>query len=148
MGFRPATMRQPTQPASTVSRSGCRGVLFIDLDGLKAIKDTLGHAAGDSVLVHIAQAIRAQVRHGDLVARFSGDEFVASLFGLHSATDAEAIAAEIHSAVGEPIETMGHVLIPSVSIGVAVARAGEAVEYLLATTPQGHVRGQARTVRR
>ena len=51
-------------------------VVFLDLDGFKPINDQLGHAAGDGVLVQVAQRIRSVVREGDVIARFGGDEFV------------------------------------------------------------------------
>ncbi len=58
------------------------GVLFLDLDGFKTVNDTLGHSAGDRVLVQVADRIRAVLRTGDLLARNGGDEFVALLTGL------------------------------------------------------------------
>ena len=57
-------------------------VAFADVDGLKALNDTLGHAAGDHLLRHIADALRARLRNYDLIVRFGGDEFVCGLWDI------------------------------------------------------------------
>jgi diguanylate cyclase (GGDEF)-like protein len=81
-------------------RGGGRGVsvVLLDLDGLKALNDTLGHAAGDEALREASDACRAAVRRGDLVARLGGDELAVLL---RDTTEAEAgrVAARIRAAV-------------------------------------------------
>jgi diguanylate cyclase (GGDEF)-like protein len=75
-------------------------VLFLDLDGFKAINDTHGHAVGDAVLVEAAATLTACLREADLVARLGGDEFVVLLGSLrHGERDVEAIAANIIAAL-------------------------------------------------
>ncbi|MES2183374.1 MAG: diguanylate cyclase [Pseudomonadota bacterium] len=96
-------------------------VLFLDGDRFKQINDTLGHAAGDAVLVAIAQRVKAQLRDRDLVARLGGDEFAVLLDSLHDAADAERVANAIEAAMAEPILLPeGGTLTTSVSIGLAV----------------------------
>jgi len=101
------------------------GVLFIDLDGLKPVNDTYGHAVGDGVIVTVARRIRDQVRSDDALARFGGDEFVLVLPAIHSAADAERIAESLHRAVEVPMDIDGHDIRMTISIGVSVAHPGQ-----------------------
>lgn len=78
-------------------------VLFLDLDGFKAINDGLGHAAGDQVLTIVADRLRQQVRSSDTVARFAGDEFVVIALDVGDATAAGRLAEKILAAVSAPM---------------------------------------------
>ena len=100
------------------------GILFIDLDGLKPINDTYGHAMGDEVIVTVARRIRDQLRGADVVARFGGDEFVVVLPAVHSIDDVERFAGLLHAAVRAPIPTTAAAIEPSVSIGAVVVPPG------------------------
>lgn len=95
-------------------------VQFIDLDGFKAINDTLGHAVGDLVLTEIAHRIRAALRSEDTVARLAGDEFVTICEGPLNAQLGRHLAERIHRRVIEPISIMGVEVKVSASIGVAL----------------------------
>ncbi|MEW6693563.1 MAG: EAL domain-containing protein [Pseudomonadota bacterium] len=77
-------------------------LLFIDLDRFKAVNDSLGHEAGDRVLVEAAQRLRARLRGSDIVARIGGDEFVVALTGVQDEADAARVAEQIVQALSEP----------------------------------------------
>ena len=96
------------------------GVAFIDLDGFKAVNDTLGHEAGDNVLREVALRIQAVVRERDSVARFGGDEFVA-VWTVRSQADAELIAERIRESIAQPYDLPDSLPI-SASVGLAVRR--------------------------
>jgi diguanylate cyclase (GGDEF)-like protein/PAS domain S-box-containing protein len=101
---------------------GALAVLFMDLDGFKAVNDELGHAAGDEVLQAIAARLRDRVRRTDLLARLGGDEFLVALCGLDPATagqEARRIAAELAEGVREPVEVRGVQVAVGVSIGIS-----------------------------
>ena len=126
-------MRRMGQVMTRTPRTGTiPGVLFIDLDDLKTVNDTLGHVAGDRVLVEFADRVRTVLRHDDVVARVGGDEFIVLLLGLHDIGDAEAVAAKIHGALVPPVTVEGATLTMSASIGVAIARPGEGADALIA----------------
>ncbi|WNZ85030.1 diguanylate cyclase domain-containing protein [Pseudomonas sp. P108] len=96
-------------------------VLFLDSDRFKGINDNFGHAAGDAVLVAVANRIRAQLREEDLVARLGGDEFAVLLTPLHKVEDAERIADKILASMDMPIALPGDTsVVTSLSIGIAV----------------------------
>jgi diguanylate cyclase (GGDEF)-like protein/PAS domain S-box-containing protein len=95
-------------------------VLFIDLDNLKTINDSLGHDAGDDVLRSAAQRLCRAVRTDDVVARLGGDEFVALIIGQIARPDLDALAAGIHATLSEPIVIDGVTLRVGASIGIVV----------------------------
>ncbi|TFV53863.1 EAL domain-containing protein, partial [Geodermatophilus sp. DF01-2] len=105
-------------------RPGASGLacLFLDLDNFKVVNDSLGHAAGDELLVEVATRLRATVRPGDLVARFGGDEFVVVCEGVDQA-DAVTLAERIGAALAEPMRLSGVDVRPHASVGVTVQTA-------------------------
>ena len=107
-------------------------VLFIDLDRFKQVNDTLGHGAGDRLLVEAASRIRAAVRETDQVARFGGDEFAVLCEDLDFETDAADVATRVLEAFDEPFECDDRQFYVGASIGIAVSAAGrESSESLL-----------------
>ena len=101
---------------------GALAVLFMDLDGFKAVNDELGHAAGDEVLQAIAARLRDRVRRTDLLARLGGDEFLVALCGLSPATaehEARRVAAGLADCVREPVEVRGVQVTVGVSVGIS-----------------------------
>lgn len=100
-------------------RSGKRlGVLQIDLDHFKRVNDSLGHHAGDQLLIGVARRLADGVRASDTVARLGGDEFVVLLVDLNSAEEAARIAAKLVEQIAPPLSIDGQSLEVSASIGV------------------------------
>ncbi|MFD4460845.1 diguanylate cyclase domain-containing protein [Nocardia sp. NPDC058480] len=93
-------------------------VLFIDLDGFKAINDTLGHAIGDTVLQIVAQRLQQSLRSEDLVGRLGGDEFLVLLSGHPQRADLPALVERLRGTMSEPIIASGHRLEVSASVGI------------------------------
>ena len=128
------------------SRSSGRAVavLFCDLDRFKEVNDRLGHAAGDEVLIAIADRLREIIRDDDLAARVGGDEFVVLCEGL---TDADALAGLAERLIGSiqrPIDVAGEQVQVGISIGVAVAQAGGLdADRLLIAADQAMYRAKA-----
>ena len=106
-------------------------VLFIDLDGFKAINDDLGHAAGDELLVAFAERLRGNVRPEELPARLGGDEF-AVLLEAGGSDVAEEVAQRLVGAVKNPFSIHGRRLAVRLSIGIAPSSTATGVEELLA----------------
>ena len=94
-------------------------VVFIDLDGFKAINDRLGHAAGDRLLCAVADRLDETVRAGDLVGRIGGDEFLVVCPHVPAVGVATSVARRLHDALREPLVIAGETVRPSASIGVA-----------------------------
>jgi diguanylate cyclase (GGDEF)-like protein/PAS domain S-box-containing protein len=97
------------------------GVLFIDVDGFKAINDTLGHEAGDRVLVAVGDRLSQCMRASDTLARLGGDEFIVLCENLSDERSALEIAGRLIAATAEPISVANTVVTTSVSIGIAIA---------------------------
>ncbi|HKS18739.1 MAG TPA: EAL domain-containing protein [Bradyrhizobium sp.] len=95
-------------------------VLFIDLDRFKVINDSLGHDAGDMLLVEIANRLRGVLRASDVVARLGGDEFVVILEETAARHDVERIAGQLLSVLGQPLQLSGHECHTTASIGIAM----------------------------
>jgi diguanylate cyclase (GGDEF)-like protein len=109
------------QSIKSAQRYGSKcALLFIDLDRFKVINDSLGHAAGDTLLVEVANRLRACVRESDLVARFGGDEFVIVLNGISDREQIAVVARKILTALPPPIVLAGHECRTTGSIGIAV----------------------------
>jgi diguanylate cyclase (GGDEF)-like protein len=100
---------------------GLLSVLFIDLDDFKAINDTLGHKAGDELLVAVARRLRSCIATTDTAARFGGDEF-AILLPRTMAHGAERVAQRLVETLHAPFDIQGSAISVSLSIGVASAR--------------------------
>jgi len=95
-------------------------VMFVDLDGFKAVNDEFGHKIGDVLLVQVAARLRQSVRPADVVARFGGDEFIIIAETTADRTVGDEIARRICRAIEQPYEVEGHSLVLSCSIGLAV----------------------------
>jgi len=106
-------------------RSSLAAVIFLDLDDFKPINDTLGHSAGDEILVRVADRLRSAVRPSDTLGRWGGDEFVVVCEDLDRASDAPAIVARMAAAFDEPFTLHGTELQVTASIGVAVSGGGD-----------------------
>jgi diguanylate cyclase (GGDEF)-like protein/PAS domain S-box-containing protein len=111
-----------TQALARVARSGEPvGVLMLDLDGFKTVNDTLGHDAGDEVLVEVAARLDACVRPGDTVARRGGDEFTVLLENMADPSVIELVAARVAEHLRKPLNLRGHELHVAASIGMALS---------------------------
>ena len=106
-------------------------VLFIDLDGFKLVNDTLGHEAGDELLVVVARRLSACLRAGDTAARLGGDEFAALLHGLKPGERAAGVAQRLLTSLSQPISAHGHEFVVHASVGLAFSTPGVEPEDLL-----------------
>jgi diguanylate cyclase (GGDEF)-like protein/PAS domain S-box-containing protein len=100
---------------------GAFAVLFLDLDGFKGINDTLGHLAGDQLLVEFTQRLIANTRPGDTFARLGGDEFSILLDDLNDLNDAIIAVKRLQQMLKEPFHVSGRELFVTSSIGVALS---------------------------
>jgi diguanylate cyclase (GGDEF)-like protein/PAS domain S-box-containing protein len=116
--FRELVQRAIAQTTRTPSAG--YGVLFIDLDGFKAINDTHGHVAGDRFLKSISRRLHAQLRPGDVLARLGGDEFGVLAHDIVSTDDLCLIAERLQQALSEPFQINKQKVHGSASIGIVV----------------------------
>ena len=112
-------------PIEAVAAEPLVGVLYLDLDGFKPVNDTYGHAAGDELLRVVGERLDDVMRRGDLVARLGGDEFAVICHDLSSTDEAIAVAERILAEVTRPVDVGTHTVTVGVSIGIAVAPAGD-----------------------
>jgi diguanylate cyclase (GGDEF)-like protein len=103
-------------------------VLFIDVDNLKPVNDSLGHEAGDTLLTSVTQRMLESVRGEDTVARLSGDEFAVLLCGTGSAEHAEIVAERVLASLKTPVTIGDHLVRAGVSIGLATSEACHAID--------------------
>ncbi|MCW8884813.1 MAG: EAL domain-containing protein [Motiliproteus sp.] len=95
-------------------------LLFIDVDHFKHVNDTLGHAAGDEVLVEIARRFKSRVRESDFISRIGGDEFTILLKDVEDTQQVARLAQELNEIAAEPIVIRGIVFKSGASIGISV----------------------------
>jgi len=110
--------------ARTLREGVGMAVLFVDLDDFKTVNDSLGHAAGDRVLMEAAQRISGSVRAADTAARFGGDEFAILLEDVHNVQQAAETAERILEALSRPIQLDHNDLTIRASLGISVAEPG------------------------
>nr|WP_321307580.1 diguanylate cyclase [uncultured Sphaerochaeta sp.] len=97
------------------------GLLHIDLDQFKEANDVFGHAAGDAVLVHTANILRAECGEADLACRVGGDEFIIVRRGAHSMSELEALGRRILTRIKSPLDWENERILLGASIGIAMS---------------------------
>jgi diguanylate cyclase (GGDEF)-like protein len=120
-----------------IARPGVRaqprlGVLFIDLDGFKAVNDAFEHAAGDAVLKETARRLLLAARDSDTVARVGGDEFLLLMEDLPGLPDAVALARRLVAVLAQPFDIAGRQIAISASVGVVLYPDHGAADKLIA----------------
>jgi len=126
-------------------------VLFLDVDNFKAVNDSLGHAAGDSMLMAFAWRVGQIIRPEDTLARLGGDEFTLLLPTLQSAEESLSIAEEIRDALTDPFDVDGQEIFLTASIGIVTgpgsfSSAGELLRDAETAMYRAKARGRARSV--
>jgi diguanylate cyclase (GGDEF)-like protein len=106
-------------------------LLFVDLDGFKHVNDTHGHAAGDQLLVQVAERINHLIRPSDVLARLGGDEFSILLADVTDPAVIDSIKSRIRTRLEEPYNIDGHQVTISASIGTSIMRDDDDYESLL-----------------
>jgi diguanylate cyclase (GGDEF)-like protein/PAS domain S-box-containing protein len=120
------------------------GVMFVDLDRFKHVNDSLGHEAGDRLIVEIARRLGAALRESDTVARQGGDEFVVVLAEIGGPDDAARVAAKLLDNLARPLTLCGEEVYPSGSIGIAMyPQDGRDSEALLKAADSAMYRAKA-----
>ena len=123
-------------------------VAFLDLDDFKIVNDTLGHAAGDQLLVAVAERIGEQLRPGDLVARFGGDEFALLPMAGSTVDDTLAMTQRIIDGLELPFRVLGTDVVVGCSAGISAVRADSPVDEVLRDADVAMYRAKADGKRR
>jgi len=100
------------------------GVLFLDLDRFKLVNDSMGHSAGDQLLIETARRLEQAVRPGDTVARLGGDEFAVLLEDVNEPGDAVRVAERIQASLKNPIKLENQEVVSTASLGIAMSQTG------------------------
>lgn len=116
-----AFLMQELERALAHPDDGSLAVMFVDLDGFKAINDSLGHEAGDTFLRAVATSLRSSVRDRDVVSRFGGDEFVVVVRSYGGMENLVRVCRKVLDLVSQPVSVAGQLVAVSPSIGVAMA---------------------------
>ena len=133
-----------THALARAHRSGEQiAVMFLDLDDFKTVNDSLGHAAGDELLVAVAARLKGCLRDGDTCARLGGDEFGVLLEGVRPPEQAAEVAARIAASFTLPFEFSGTELYAGVSIGVALGSSASEPSELLRNADVAMYRAKA-----
>ena len=106
--------------ASADRNNGRLAVCYLDLDGFKAVNDSLGHAAGDRLLIEISRRLGQIIRSCDAMSRLGGDEFALLFTELHNSLECDEILNRVQAIINKPIELSGQSVRVSASIGVAL----------------------------
>jgi diguanylate cyclase (GGDEF)-like protein len=125
-------------------------LLYVDLDHFKELNDSYGHAAGDVLLKGVADRMRAACHENAVVGRLGGDEFAICIYDLVSMEEAEILACKLAVILAEPLTVLGHGIVPSASIGYALAphdagrigdlaRAADLALYAAKAAGRGHL---------
>jgi len=126
------------------------GLLFVDLDGFKAVNDTFGHDGGDILLQTVARRMTSCVRDSDLVARLGGDEFIILLSRVEKQEQCEFVAGKILDSIKQEVPLSGQTARVGASIGISLAEAGSGLDengliqqadnamYQVKTSGKGH----------
>ena len=107
------------------------GLLYLDLDDFKIVNDSLGHRAGDALLIEAGRRLQGCVRDADTVARLGGDEFTILLKGIDDTDDAIAVADRILKTLHKPFLIDGHKVVVTPSVGVVMSNQGQDAKELL-----------------
>ncbi len=126
-------MQRFERAVATIQSAGDEAaLLFIDLDHFKDVNDTLGHIAGDTLLVQIAARLQAATRNTDVVARLGGDEFLILMVSKNIRSEVDNVRQRLMRTVAEPVMISGHEVRVTPSVGVALyPRDGRDIETLL-----------------
>lgn len=112
---------------SSLEAGEALGLMFVDVDDLKLVNDSYGHDAGDKLLSAVATRMQEALRPSDTLGRFGGDEFALLYPGMTDGAHAAEVAARLMQQVAQPLLLGTRVYVPSVSVGVALARPGDPV---------------------